>query len=184
MMRALDELHVREALIERIRARRSVPGHLSGVAGAVRHRAKKRPEERGLGHLSGRGEALSRRRCAFRTWAGISWSRAGVEHCCARSATSRTSISRTAITAPWFRKPRPCAITLCPIRRSWNKRNVCGVQFHPEIGTAGLEIVRNFVDAGQTNHSVSRCHRRPRGEGRELRQPARCRRSGGAGRAL
>ena len=39
-------------------------------------------------------------------------------------------------------------------------------------------------DAGQTNHSLSRRHRRTRGEGRQFRQPARCGRPGGTGRPL
>ncbi len=35
MMRALDDLGVRETLIQRIRARSSLPGHLPGLAGSV-----------------------------------------------------------------------------------------------------------------------------------------------------
>ncbi len=36
MMRALDQMQVREALLERIRAGVPFPGHLPGTAGAVR----------------------------------------------------------------------------------------------------------------------------------------------------
>ena len=70
MMRALDELGVREALVETHPRGRAVPGHLPGVAGAVRRRARRLPKNAAWGFIPARSGAF-RAMCGFRTWAGI-----------------------------------------------------------------------------------------------------------------
>ncbi len=146
MMRALDTMGVREALVERIQAGVPFLGICLGLQ-ALFTGSEEAPAERGLGIYPGtvrrfQGDV----RIPHMGWNNLTRLReskllegagespyvyfANSYYCPVIEATSAT-----------------CEYTL-PFTAVLEQANVAGVQFHPEkSGAVGLRIVRNFVEA-------------------------------------
>jgi glutamine amidotransferase len=145
MMRALDDLQVRHALIKRIRAGVPFLGICLGLQ-ALFESSEEAPAERGLGIYPGQVKRFQGDvRIPHMGWNQLDplrttklLQRAG-EHPFVYFAHSYYCpvIAETAAT---------CEYTV-PYTAVLENRNVCGVQFHPEkSGAIGLQIVRNFVE--------------------------------------
>ena len=144
MMRALDEMRVREALVERIRA--SVPflGICLGLQ-ALFESSEEAPEARGLGILAGRIEKFrGDTRVPHMGWNSLE-----------RTRESRllegTGETPFVYFANSFYAPAVAeASAVCTYGVTFSAviehSNVCAVQFHPEkSGAVGLKIVSNFI---------------------------------------
>jgi glutamine amidotransferase len=145
MMRALDDLQVRDALIERIRAGVPFLGICLGMQ-ALFESSEEASAERGLGIYKG---------CVRRFQGDVRIPHMGWNQLEPRRATRLLQnageqpyvyfahsyycpvIAETAAT---------CEYTV-PFTALLEYKNVYGVQFHPEkSGATGLQIVRNFVE--------------------------------------
>ena len=146
MMRALDELGVRGALIERIRAGVPYLGICLGLQ-ALFNASEEAPEEPGLGVYEG----TVRRFQGMDRIPHMGWNQV---------APCRPSrLLRDAGTQPYvyFAHSYYCPVVpataatcdyITPYTAILEHQNVYGVQFHPEkSGAMGLRIVRNFVEA-------------------------------------
>ena len=145
MMRTLDALQVREALLERIAAGVPFLGICLGLQ-ALFASSEEAPEARGLGFFPGSARRFPASvRLPHMGWNGIevrpgSRLLAGIE-----TGTFVTfmhsyyvpEVSATAATCTYG----------VPYTAALESGNIFGVQFHPEkSGAAGLRIVRNFVE--------------------------------------
>jgi imidazole glycerol phosphate synthase glutamine amidotransferase subunit len=149
IMRALDALGVREALIERIRAGVPFLGICLGLQ-ALFTSSEEAPEERGLGLYAGTVRRfVGEERIPHMGWDEIE----------RRLVTGRTSrLLKDAGDKPYlyFAHSYYCPVVeetaatceyMVPYTAVLEHGNVCGVQFHPEkSGSMGLRIVRNFVE--------------------------------------
>lgn len=145
MMRALEELQVRDALVERIRAGVPFLGICLGLQ-ALFASSEEAPEERGLGIYEGE---VKRFRGDLRI-PHMGWNQ--VRPC------RETRLLNGAQTAPYlyFAHSYYCPIVpataavcdyIVPYTAILDRGNVYGVQFHPEkSGPAGLAVVRNFIE--------------------------------------
>jgi glutamine amidotransferase len=145
MMRALDDLHVRAALLERIRAGVPFLGICLGLQ-ALFTSSEEAPEERGLGLFEGQ----VRRFTGAARIPHMGWNQLD------RRAESR--LLRGAGENPYvyfahsyYVPVVPQAAAICdytvPYTAVLEHGNVAGVQFHPEkSGALGQRIVRNFVE--------------------------------------
>jgi imidazole glycerol phosphate synthase glutamine amidotransferase subunit len=146
MMRALDELRVRESLIKRIRARVPFLGICLGLQ-ALFTSSEEAPEERGLGIYEGQ---VKRFQGDLRI-PHMGWNQ--VQSCrdtrLLNGQNGQTPyfyfahsyycpvVSATAATCDY----------IVPYTAILELDNVCGVQFHPEkSGPAGLAVVKNFIE--------------------------------------
>jgi imidazole glycerol phosphate synthase glutamine amidotransferase subunit len=146
MMRALDQLGVRGALVERARAGVPFLGICLGLQ-ALFTCSEEAPGERGLGLYAGevrrfRGNA----RIPHMGWNQVEPQR-------------ETRLLRGAGDKPcfYFAHSYYCPVVpetaatckyIVPYTAVLENGNVCGVQFHPEkSGPMGLKIVRNFVES-------------------------------------
>ena len=146
MMRALDQMQVREAFLERIARRRAVPGHLPRVCRLCSTAAKRRRKCAASAFITG----TVRRFAADARVPHMGWNEleprrpsrllANLEpHPFVYFAHSYY-VPENAHTAA------ACTYTL-PYTAVLESGNVFGVQFHPEkSGPLGLRIVRNFVE--------------------------------------
>ena len=145
MMRALDDLQVRDALIERIRAGVPFLGICLGLQ-ALFETSEEAPTERGLGIYAGEVKRFQGDvRIPHMGWNQLEPRRA-------------TSLLQKAGDKPfvYFAHSYYCPViaetaATCeytvPYTAVLENRNVYGVQFHPEkSGAIGLQIVRNFVE--------------------------------------
>jgi imidazole glycerol-phosphate synthase subunit HisH len=142
MMRALDELQVREALIERIQAGVPFLGICLGLQ-ALFASSEEAPEERGLAIYSGQ---VQRFRGELRI-PHMGWNE--VRPC-------RDSRLLPAPTYLYFAHSYYCPIVpataavcdyIVPYTAVLERDNVYGVQFHPEkSGPAGLAVVKSFIE--------------------------------------
>lgn len=145
MMRALDDMQVREALLERMAAGTPFLGICLGLQ-ALFERSEEAPEARGLGLYPG----VVRRFPAAARVPHMGWNQVDA---CGNSRLMAglggrpfvyfahsyyaPAIAQTAAT---------CAYSL-PYTAVLESANVFGVQFHPEkSGPAGLRVMRNFVE--------------------------------------
>ena len=146
MMRALDDLQVRDALIERIRAGVPFLGICLGLQ-ALFETSEEAPTERGLGIYAGEVKRFQGDvRIPHMGWNQLEPRRA-------------TSLLQKAGDKPfvYFAHSYYCPViaetaATCeytvPYTAVLENRNVYGVQFHPEkSGAIGLQIVRNFVES-------------------------------------
>jgi imidazole glycerol phosphate synthase glutamine amidotransferase subunit len=147
MMRALDELQVREAFVERIRARVPFLGICLGLQ-ALFTSSEEAPEESGLGIYEGQ---VRRFQGSLRI-PHMGWNQ--VQPCRnTRLITGRDGSPPYFYFAHSYYCPVvPATAATCeyivPYTAILEQDNVCGVQFHPEkSGTAGLAVVRNFIEA-------------------------------------
>jgi imidazole glycerol-phosphate synthase subunit HisH len=147
MMRALDDLQVRDALVERIRAGVPFLGICLGLQ-ALFESSEEAPDQRGLGIYPGEVKRFHGEvRIPHMGWNQLEPRR---ESRLLQKAGDKPFvyfahsyycpvIAETAAT---------CEYTV-PYTAVLENRNVFGVQFHPEkSGAIGLQIVKNFVDAG------------------------------------
>lgn len=144
MMRALDELGVRDALIERIRAGVPFLGICLGLQ-ALFERSEEAPEQRGLGLLEG---TIRRFRDVERVphmgWNSLDRLR---ESPLLRGAGDRPFVY---FANSYYAPVVPATSASCEYGGAFTavveSENVSGVQFHPEkSGPVGLAIIRNFV---------------------------------------
>jgi imidazole glycerol phosphate synthase glutamine amidotransferase subunit len=143
MMRALDDLQVRNALIERIRAGVPFLGICLGLQGLFES-SEEAPEERGLGIFPGQ---VKRFRGDLRI-PHMGWNQ--VQPC--RSNTLLSAAAYLYFAHSYYCPVVPETAAVCnymvPYTAVLEQANVRGVQFHPEkSGPAGLQIVKNFIDA-------------------------------------
>ena len=145
MMRALDDLDVREALIERIRAGVPFLGICLGLQ-ALFTSSEEAPAERGLGIYEG---------CVRRFQGDVRIPHMGWNQL---DAVRPARLLRDAGAKPYLyfahsyycpvigETAATCEYTV-PYTAVLESGNVYGVQFHPEkSGATGLGIVRNFVE--------------------------------------
>jgi imidazole glycerol phosphate synthase glutamine amidotransferase subunit len=151
LTRALDDLAVRETLIERIRAGVPFLGICLGLQ-ALFTSSEEAPEERGLGIYEGtvtrfQSDGLqSRERIPHMGWNQV-------------TPVRDTQLLRGAGESPflYFAHSYYCPVVpataatcdyIVPYTAVLEHENVFGVQFHPEkSGTLGQTIVRNFIEA-------------------------------------
>ncbi|HTA72138.1 MAG TPA: imidazole glycerol phosphate synthase subunit HisH [Bryobacteraceae bacterium] len=144
MMRALDQMRVREALMERIRA--SVPflGICLGLQ-ALFQGSEEAPEERGLGLFEG----TNRRFPAEAKVPHMGWNeikpRAGSKLLAGLAPRPYLYFAHS-----YYAPINSATAAVCSYTADYTAvlecGNMYGVQFHPEkSGPLGLKIVRNFV---------------------------------------
>ncbi len=145
MMRALDDLGVRDTLCRRIRAGVPFLGICLGLQGLFES-SEEAPEVRGLGIYQGTVRRFSAEaRVPHMGWNSIEPRRAarllaGLGPEPYVYFAHSYYVPETAVTAA------VCTYTV-PYTALLESGNVFGVQFHPEkSGPVGLRIVRNFVD--------------------------------------
>lgn len=143
MMRALEDLAVRDALIERIRAGVPFLGICLGLQ-ALFETSEEAPSERGLGIYKGE---VKRFQGDFRI-PHMGWNQ--VQPC--RPNTLLASAAYLYFAHSYYCPVVPETAAVCdymvPYTAILEQANVRGVQFHPEkSGPAGLQIVKNFVNA-------------------------------------
>jgi imidazole glycerol phosphate synthase glutamine amidotransferase subunit len=144
MMRALDSLHVREALLERIRAGVPFLGICLGLQ-ALFERSEEAPECAGLALFPGAIKRFAEDvRCPHMGWDDL-------------DIKPGSRLFHGVAAAPWFyfahsyyapiidATAATCTYTV-PYTAVLESGNVFGVQFHPEkSGPLGQAVVKNFV---------------------------------------
>ena len=144
MMRALDDLRVREALLERIGAGVPFLGICLGLQ-ALFESSEEAPEARGLGLFRGRGEKFrGDARVPHMGWNSLE--RARESRLLKGTGESPYVYFANSFYAPAV--PEASAICAYGVRFSAviEHENVSAVQFHPEkSGATGLKIVSNFA---------------------------------------
>lgn len=145
MMRALDSMQVREALLERIRARVPFLGICLGLQ-ALFESSEEAPHERGLALFQGQIQRFP--------------ATARVPHMGWNEIVPRNGAKLLAKLAPhpylyfahsYYAPVNDATAATCeytvPYTAVLEMNNIFGVQFHPEkSGPLGLQIVRNFVE--------------------------------------
>jgi glutamine amidotransferase len=145
IMRALDELLVRDALVERIRAGVPFLGICLGLQ-ALFESSEEAPEVSGLGIYKG----VVRRFQGDERIPHMGWDQV--------ESRRPSRLLKDAGDAPYlyFAHSYYCPLVeetaatcdyIVPYTAVLESGNVCGVQFHPEkSGAIGLQVVRNFVE--------------------------------------
>jgi len=145
MMRALDEMRVRDTLLERIRAGVLFLGICLGLQ-ALFERSEEAPEARGLGLYEG----TVRRFPAGSRVPHMGWNQlAGGE--ASRLLAGLDPHAFVYFAHSYYAPTIPQTAAICnyslPYTAVLESGNTFGVQFHPEkSGPAGLRVVRNFVE--------------------------------------
>ena len=146
MMRALDELNVRGALIETIRAGVPFLGICLGLQ-ALFTASEEAPEERGLGIFEGQVKRFQGdMRIPHMGWNQLE----PVRECRLLRGTGDKPYVYFAHSyyAPVVAATAATCEYSIPYTAVLEQDNVAGVQFHPEkSGDLGLRIVRNFVES-------------------------------------
>ncbi|MBZ5623434.1 MAG: imidazole glycerol phosphate synthase subunit HisH, partial [Acidobacteriia bacterium] len=144
MMRALDQMQVRDALIERIRAGVPFLGICLGLQ-ALFEKSEEAPDERGLGLFPGTIHRFS----ASARVPHMGWNELEVRN---GSKLVRDLPGRPYVyfAHSYYVPEDERASAMCTYEVKYTAvletGNVYGVQFHPEkSGPVGLQIVRNFV---------------------------------------
>lgn len=147
MMRALDELQVREALVERIHARVPFLGICLGLQ-ALFTSSEEASEERGLGIFDGQ---VRRFKGDLRI-PHMGWNQVEPCHDTRLLKGWDSSLPYFYFAHSYYCPIVPATAATCdyivPYTAILEQDNVCGVQFHPEkSGSAGLAVVKNFIEA-------------------------------------
>lgn len=146
MMRALDQMAVRAALVERVRAGVPFLGICLGLQALFRS-SDEAPEERGLGLFAEQVKKF----CGSARVPHMGWNQ--LEPRRDSWLLKGTGEKPYVYFAHSYYVPLvPEAAAICeytlPYTAVLERGNICGVQFHPEkSGSMGLQIVRNFVEA-------------------------------------
>src|SRR5271170_7838678 len=141
MMRALDQMQVRDALLDRIRAGVPFLGICLGLQ-ALFQSSEEAPEERGLGLFEG----VIRRFPATARVPHMGWNQIVP---CPGSKLVRDMQPYLYFAHSYYAPLHPATAATCTYALDYTavleSRNIFGVQFHPEkSGPLGLRIVRNF----------------------------------------
>jgi imidazole glycerol-phosphate synthase subunit HisH len=145
MMRALDEMQVRDALLDRIRTGVPFLGICLGLQ-ALFESSEEAPEERGLGLFKGQIQRFSAdARVPHMGWNEIE-PRNGAK--LLRNLAPRPYLY---FAHSYYAPLNDATAATCnytvPYTAVLETKNIFGVQFHPEkSGPLGLQIVRNFVE--------------------------------------
>jgi len=149
MMRALDQMQVRDALLERIRSGIPFLGICLGLQ-ALFESSEEAPQERGLGVFKGQIQRFS----ASARVPHMGWNEIEPDTLRQPGAKLLANLARHPYLyfAHSYYAPlndataATCSYTV-PYTAVLETKNIFGVQFHPEkSGPLGLQIVRNFVD--------------------------------------
>ena len=145
MMRALDQLQVREALIARIRAGIPFLGICLGLQ-ALFTSSEEAPEERGLGIYEGE---VKRFRGDLRI-PHMGWNQVRPRRETRLLNGQVGDLPHFYFAHSYYCPVVPATAAICdyivPYTAILEQANVYGVQFHPEkSGPAGLSVVRNFI---------------------------------------
>jgi glutamine amidotransferase len=145
MMRALDQMQVRDALLERIHAGIPFLGICLGLQ-ALFESSEEAPEERGLGLFKGEIRRFSATaRVPHMGWNEIE-PRNGAK-LLANLAQHPYLYFAHSYYAPVTDATAATSNYTVPYTAVLETKNIYGVQFHPEkSGPLGLQIVRNFVE--------------------------------------
>jgi len=149
IMRALDQMQVRAALIERIRAGIPFLGICLGLQ-ALFESSEEAPEERGLGLFPGE----IRRFPATARVPHMGWNEiepVSVERTGAKLLANLKPHPYLYFAHSYYAPLNDATAASCqynvPYTAVLETKNIYGVQFHPEkSGPLGLRIVRNFVE--------------------------------------
>jgi len=145
MMRALDQMQVRDALLERIRAGVPFLGICLGLQGLFES-SEEAPQERGLGIFQGQ----IRRFPATARVPHMGWNEIEPRHgskLLANLAPHPYLYFAHSYYAPLNDATAATCNYTAPYTAVLESKNIFGVQFHPEkSGPLGLKIVRNFVE--------------------------------------
>jgi imidazole glycerol phosphate synthase glutamine amidotransferase subunit len=145
MMRALDQMRVRDALLERIRAGVPFLGICLGLQGLFES-SEEAPEERGLGLFPGEIRRFpATARVPHMGWNEIE-PRKG-----AKLLANLAPHSYLYFAHSYYAPLNDATAAVCqynvPYTAVLETKNIFGVQFHPEkSGPIGLKVVRNFVE--------------------------------------
>jgi imidazole glycerol phosphate synthase glutamine amidotransferase subunit len=145
MMRALDQMQVREALVERIRAGVPFLGICLGLQ-ALFESSEEAPQERGLGLFQGE----IRRFPATARVPHMGWNEIEPRNR-ARLLANLAPHPYLYFAHSYYAPLNDATAATCQYNVSYTavleSTNIFGVQFHPEkSGPLGLKIVRNFVE--------------------------------------
>ena len=137
MMRALDDLQVRDALIERIRAGVPFLGICLGLQ-ALFESSEEAPGERGLGIYPGEVKRFhGDLRIPHMGWNQAAAAAGRITF--ARDPRAALLIFRAQLLLlPWFAETAAVCDYMVPYTAVLEQANVCGVQFHPE--KSGLRL--------------------------------------------
>jgi imidazole glycerol-phosphate synthase subunit HisH len=137
MMRALDALGAREALVERIAEGAPFLGICLGLQ-ALFETSEEAPEVRGLGIFPGIVRRFpAHARVPHMGWDRIEWR--------TRAEGSYFYFAHSYYVPEGEYTAATCVYEI-PFTAVLEQSNVCGVQFHPEkSGAEGLEVVRRFL---------------------------------------
>jgi glutamine amidotransferase len=147
MMRSLDELGVRETLVERIRAGVPFFGICLGMQ-ALFETSEEAPEVRGLGIYPGAVVRFpAEARVPHMGWNELT---PGPDSMLVKNLPARPFVY---FAHSYYVPVNEVTSATCTYGLTYSaaieKDNVCGVQFHPEKSAAvGLAIVRNFLESG------------------------------------
>jgi imidazole glycerol-phosphate synthase subunit HisH len=145
MMRALDQMQVRDALLERIRAGVPFLGICLGLQ-ALFESSEEAPQERGLGLFPGE----IRRFPATARVPHMGWNEIEPRHA-AKLLKNLAPHPYLYFAHSYYAPVNEATAATCeyavPYTAVLETENMFGVQFHPEkSGPLGLQIVRNFVE--------------------------------------
>jgi len=146
MMRALDQMQVREALLGRIKAGIPFLGICLGLQ-ALFEKSEEAPEERGLGLFAGE----IRRFPATARVPHMGWNEI-VPQNGAKLLTGLAPHPYLYFAHSYYAPLTNASAATCQYAVDYTavleSNNIYGVQFHPEkSGPLGLKIVKNFIDA-------------------------------------
>jgi imidazole glycerol-phosphate synthase subunit HisH len=147
MMRALDQMQVREALIERIRAGVPFLGICLGLQ-ALFESSEEAPQERGLGLFPGE----IRRFPATARVPHMGWNEIELRNG-AKLLKNLAPHPYLYFAHSYYAPLNDATAATCqyevPYTAVLETKNIFGVQFHPEkSGSVGLGIVKNYCDVG------------------------------------